>query len=162
MIRLVPYLFYLILLAAHQVVIRDLTAVGSASINLVALILGLVSLYKSESTVMWFGFFGGLMVSAGNPSAVGWHALSLALIGLVAVELRARLNLDSLMAKLLLIAAVVLIHNIASLVIAQTGNLFWELLLVCLPGTLYTVSIGWVFFQIKEKRITTEKIKANF
>lgn len=162
MIRLVPYLFYLILLAAHQVVFRDLTAIGNASINLVALILGLIVLYKSESTAIWFGFFGGLMISAGNPAALGWQALTLALIGLVTAELKGRLNLDSLTARILLIVGVVLPHNLISMVIADTSDLLWELIFICLPGTLYTVAISWVFFRIKDRKITTENIKAIF
>jgi rod shape-determining protein MreD len=162
MIRLIPFALYFLLLAMHEVFLRDLTSIYGGAINLAALAVILVAVYKREMAAMWFGFCTGLVAFAGIPETFGWHALVLALIGLAAYHVRERLNVESLMAKLLLVAGGVLLHNIASLIIYQTDAFWLRLVINAVTGTVYTTIIAWLFFLLKEGRITAEKVRAIF
>jgi rod shape-determining protein MreD len=160
--RIVPYLLYLLLIAGHATILRDLTSIYGVTVNLTALMVLLVAVYKSELTSLWFGLAAGLVMAAGIPSQLGVQALIMTALAVGAFHARERLNLDSFYAKLLLVIGGVVLHNIALLVL-QPGPGFWFLLLtVALPGALYSSLLGWVFFLLKEKRFNWQSIKAIF
>jgi len=160
--RLIPYVLYLLLLAMHQVIWKDITNIHTASINLTALMVVLVAVYKFETTVLWWGFISGLVVAAGVPESIGWQALVLAMIGLVAYHIRERLNLDSLTAKLFLVFGCILFHNICTLIINHMDAFLYRLFANALAGAVYTTVIAWLFFLVKEGRINRENIKSLF
>jgi len=160
--KLIPYLMYLLLIAGHATILRQVTSIYGVTISLAVLTVLLVAIYKSEFTALWYGFVAGLVVAAGVPSQMGVHALVMTALAVGAFHTRERLNLDSLYAKVLLVAGGVLVHNIALLAL-QPGPGFWFLLIsAALPGALYTTLLAWVFFLIKEKRVTWQSIKAIF
>ncbi len=162
MIRLIPYLLYLILTGAHVVILAQISSIYSVQINLAALLVLLVAIYKSELAGAWFGFFVGLVLSAGTPGLVGWHALWMTVLAVAAFHARERLNLDSLYAKLLLVLSGVLLHNILVLITTGATDFWYQFLTSAIPGAIYTAVAAWLFFLIKEDRITVKKIKALF
>ena len=160
--KLIPYILYLLLLALHKVILQDLTTVYTVSISLSAFLVVAVALYKSETTAVWFGFFVGLVAGMSTPGLFGWYALLTALLGGAAFRVRERLNLDSLVSKLLLVFGGVLVYNIILMAISHPGGFFYLLGTSVVPGAVYTAIVAWVFFLFKEGRITTRKIKAMF
>ena len=160
--RAVPYLLYLLLIAMHQVIWRDVTSIFGVAINITAFIVVLVALYKTEMIAVWFGFLAGVVMAAGNPAMTGWHAFALAVLGLVAYHVSERLNLESLYARLLLVSCIVLIHNFLKLLIDQTGDLFYLLWTSVITGAVYTTILALLFFAIKERKITVQKLRAFF
>jgi hypothetical protein len=159
----IPYILYLLLVGLHVVVLDDMTAVRSAHLNLAAFLVMAVALYKEDVPATWFGFFVGLVAAAGGPpSQLGWQALFMAALALAAGYVRERLNLDSLKAKLLLMFGGILVHNIGVLIISQTDGLLTHLVTIALTGTVYTTVVAWLFFLVKERRITMARIKALF
>jgi rod shape-determining protein MreD len=162
MIRIIPFVLYLFLLAMHQVIWKDLTGMFGAAINLAAMMVILVAIYRTEMTAVWFGFVAGLVTVAGMPGSMGWQALTLAAIGLAAFHMRERLNLDSLNAKLLLVLGGVLVHNLLTLIIVGTDAFWYRLVVNALTGAVYTTVVAWLFFLFKEKRVTVRKIRSIF
>lgn len=162
MTRTLPFVLYLMLVGLHIVVIDNATAIYTARINLAAMIVLAVAIYKPELVATWFGFAVGLVLAANSPALIGWHALWLAGLGLVAYRAREKLNLDSLYAKLLLIVGGVLLHNILILFTTGAVDFWYQLAVVALPGAIYTALPAWLFFLFKEGRITLAKIKALF
>lgn len=162
MTRTLPFILYLLLVGLHVVVIESATAVYTARINLAAMMVLAVAIYKPELVVIWFGFAVGLVLSAASPALVGWHALWLAGLGLVAFQTREKLNLDSLYAKLLLVAGGVFLHNVMVLITNGAVDFWYQLAVNALPGAVYTTVPAWLFFLFKEGRITGAKIKAMF
>ncbi len=160
--KILPYIFYLLLISAHMVILKDATAIGPATINLSALLVLVVAMYKSEFAALWFGLFAGLIASIGDPSVMGWHALVLAAIGMSAFHAREKLNLDSIYAKLLLMLSGLFIHTVLVVLINQRDDFFYLLWSSVLPALLYTGMSAWLFFAIKEGRITFRKLKAIF
>jgi rod shape-determining protein MreD len=162
MIRVIPFILYLFLIALHQVIIKDATAIYSSTIDMAGMLVLLVALYKSELISLWFGFVAGVVLSAGHPGLLGWQAIVLGILGIVAYQVRERINLESLYAKLLLVLSGVFIHNVLTILISGGEGFFRLLLTSAFPGAVYTMVVSWVFFLIKEKRLTFQKIKSIF
>lgn len=162
MMKLLPYLLYLMLIAMHEVIWREMTAFYFVALNLPAMIVVVVAIYKSETTAAWFGFLSGLAIAATRPGTMGWHALVLAAIAVAVYHIREKLNLESVYSKLLLIIGAVFLHNIISIIVNGTDRFFYMIWMYCLPSTAYTTLVAWVFFLFKERKITAEKVKSVF
>jgi rod shape-determining protein MreD len=162
MIRVVPYILYALLIAAWQVIFKDLTSIFGAAINLSAMVVLLVALFKSEVAAAWFGFVVGLVLAVGAPSIMGWHALFLALLGIVGYQVRERLNLEASYSKELFVLGGVLVHNIFLVLIETSTGVFHLIWSQALTGAVYTAVIAWLFFTIKEGRITRERVRSVF
>ncbi len=162
MIRLIPYLLYLWLIGMHEVFFADVSSIYGVSINLPALMVLMVAMYKSEITALWFAFVVGAVAYAGYPEMMGWHVLILVVLAMALFHLKERINLDSLTAKLLLVAGGIVLDNIAVLLLSRSDGFFMLLLTKGLPGVVYTALIAWVFFLFKEGRITLSKLKTIF
>jgi cell shape-determining protein MreD len=150
------------MIGLYAVVLRDITSIYTASINLAALLVLVVALYKTELTAIWLGFLTGLVLTAGSPGTIGWYGLMYGGLGLVGYHVRERLNLESLYAKLLLVFGGTLLVNILVLPISGTDAFFYRLATVALAGAVYTTAVGYVFFLFKEDVITFKKIKSIF
>jgi rod shape-determining protein MreD len=162
MTRLIPYLLYLLLVGLYQVILKDVTQVYNAAINLPAVLVLAVAIYKSETSATWFGFLVGVVMAAGMQYRVGWHALILAALALAAFHFRQRLNLDSMYSRVLLITGGVLAHNVLSLAVDQPQAFIYQLWSNALLGAVYTALLVWVFFLFKDGKITFRKLKAIF
>jgi len=162
MARLIPYIIYLFLIAAYQVILRDPLSIASASINLTALIALIIALYKTEVEAVWFGFAAGAVMAAGTPSSLGWQALFVAIIVAGAFHAKQRLNMESVYSKVLLVAAGVLIHNVLTITLVGFEGFLHRLTAVALPRLVFTTAIAWLFFLVKEEHITYQRVKELF
>lgn len=160
---IIPYLLYLLLIAFDNVILKDAVSIHVATINIPVLIVLIVALYKDDVSTVWFGFFAGLVAAAGGPpDQLGWQALIMAALAAVGSFVRERLNLDSLRARLLVILIGVLLHNFFSLVLSRSDGWLVFFFSYVLAGAVYTTILAWLFFLVKEGRLTFEKIKAIF
>lgn len=162
MTKYIPYLIYLLFIAMHEVFLKDLTSILGVTINLTILIVMLLSVYKSDLVVIWFGFFAAIIAFSGNSFVLGWHIAAVTLVGFVSCHLRERLNLDSTYAKLLLVFGGVLVHNIILLLFSNFDSFTQLMLIKVLPGAVYTSIIAWIFFLLIEENITMQKVKSIF
>jgi len=160
--RIVPFILYLLLIAFYQVVLYNPTAIHGITMNIAGLTVLFVALYKPELTATWFGFFAGIVLASGEPGQIGWQAASLAGLGLVAFHVREKLNLDSLLAKVLLVFIGIVIHNFLSWIIDPSLRQFALFLPFVLGGALYTTVISIFFFFIRDGLITRRKIQQLF
>jgi rod shape-determining protein MreD len=162
MIRVVPYILYVLLIAAWQVIVRDMTAIFGATVNLTGMMVLMVALYKSEVTAAWFGFVTGLVLAAGSPAIPGWHALFLAALGVAGYQVRERLNLEASYSKELYILGGVMLHNVFLVLTESSSGIFHLMWSRALTGAVYTAGIAWLFFMVKEGRITRERVRSVF
>ncbi|UCD64199.1 MAG: rod shape-determining protein MreD [Candidatus Zixiibacteriota bacterium] len=162
MIRVIPFLLYLWLAAAHQVFLGDITSIAGAVINLPALLVLLVSLYKSELDTCWFAFFIGMVAYIGYGDATGWYILLMAAIGFGTYHVRVRINLESVYSRLVVVFIGVLVHNAVVMATAGGDGSFAILLVRVLSGAVYTSVVAWLFFLVKEGKITYQKLRAIF
>ena len=162
MMRVIPFLLYLWLLAMHEVFLKDVTSIWGATINLGILIILLTAVYKSEITVLWVSFMVGLIGYTASGSVWGWHILLLVIIAAVAFQIKERMNLDSIRSKVLLVFGGTLVHNIIVLLLHLPRELSFMYAVDIVTGTLYTTLIGWLFFLVKERKVTGAKVKEIF
>jgi hypothetical protein len=162
-VRVIPYLIYLLLIAFHVVILQDATSIYTAFLNLPALIVLVVAIYKDDLPATWFGFVAGLVAFAGGPpTQLGWQGLLMGALALIACQVRDRLNLESLRAKLMLVAGGILAHNTVVLLISRADGFLLSLATFVLAGAVYTSVAAWLFFLFKERVITIDRIKAIF
>ncbi|KAA3635155.1 MAG: hypothetical protein DWP97_05330 [Calditrichaeota bacterium] len=162
MTKYIPYLLYFWLIAMHQVFLSDVTSIFGVKINLPLLIVALVAVYKEEIEILWFGFFVGLIGFQGANDYMIWQVLMVTVIGVVTYHFKERLNLESLFARLILVFSVILVHNIFTLLLELNEGFFNTLFVNALPSAVYTTIFGWIFFLIKNDRLTYKKIKSIF
>lgn len=162
MIKYLPFVLYLWLIAFHEVILKDATSIFGVMINLPILVVLMVAVYKSEMTSVWFGFFVGLTAFAGSGFTLGYQVFIFCAFGYLGYHIRERMNLDSLYARLLLVVAGVFLHNLILMVMVAADNFIYEFITSVLPGALYTTIIAWLFFMVKEERITYKKFKSIF
>lgn len=160
--RIIPYIFYLFLLALHLILIKDITTIYGASIDLTVLMITLVALYKSETATLWFAFCAGIIAGSIRLDLMPWEMLSLVIPALSVNQIGTRINLESVTSRLILMAGFLLIHqSIVTLVISSSDfpTLIYKAIL---PGTIYTLIIGGIIFQTIDGRITWKRIKTLF
>lgn len=162
MTRILPYLFYLWLVAMHQVFLGDVLAIFGVHLNLPVLLVLLVPLFKSEIASCWFGFLTGLVAMAGVSSVTGWNALTMAAIAFMAFHTKDKMNLESIYSKLILVFLGAVIYNAVNLVMVRGDGIFILLGAKALAGAVYTTLAAWLFFLVKEGRITFRKFRAIF
>ena len=160
--RVIPYLIYLLLLAAHVVILGDLTAIYGVTLNLAALMVLAVALYKTELIAGWFGLCAGIVLSAATPALMGWHALALMAVGVGGYHVKERLNLDSVYTRLLFMLGGVFVHNVLVMVIDGGGSIFLRLGTNALPSAVYTVVVAYLYFVFKDGVITYRKFRSIF
>ena len=162
MIKFVPFILYLWGIGLYQVILGEAISIYGITVNLPVLMVLLVGLFKSEVNSCWFGFAVGLVAFAGLTATMGWHALIMAAVGYLAFHIRAKINMDSLYSKLLLVFAGVAIHNIVVLVMSKSDSIFFLMATQALTGAVYTTVIAWIYFLLKEDTITFKRFKAIF
>ncbi len=160
--RVIPYLFYLLLIASHHVIWQEYTSIYGIVINLAALAVVLVALYRDAVPAAWFGFFCGIVSAAGLPGVLGWYGLAMALLAVGVCYARVQLNLDTIRPRLLLAAGAVLVYNLVSVGAGYMDGfppISWSSAIL---GAVYTTLVAWPFFLIKERIVTVKKIREIF
>lgn len=160
--RIIPYLIYLLLVGLNQVIFRDLVSIYGAAIDVTALTVLLVAIYKSEETSAWYGFFCGIVAFADFAGILGWYALVTAGLGVVGYHVRNRLNLDSLYTRILLVFGGVLVYNVVVLIIGGGYGFLHQVWSNALPTAVYTTMVAVLFFLFKDGRITFRKLRSIF
>ena len=121
--RFIPYILYLFLLALYLTILRDITYICGAQIDLAVLMAALVALYKSEMTTFWFAVC--IAIISGTPllDLLPWEMIILVIPALIVNQISARINLESLTSRLILVAGYLLIHQAEQGLDVCTGGL---------------------------------------
>lgn len=165
MMRLAPYLLYLLLIAFYRTNLIDFLSIGPIQLLLAPLMVLLVALRKDHLSALWFGFAAGLVFDAPDPSHLGVQMLILSTLGLVTAQVKTRFNLESLRGKVFLVWGGLLVFLIPhTLIYATSGtdsffSLFFQ---VAVPSSIYTAFWGWLFFIIHSGRLSLQKLKTIF
>lgn len=160
--RIIPFILYLFLLAFHNSILSDMTSILGARIDLAVLIVALVALYKSEVVSLWFALMVGIIMGTLRLDLMPWEMLVLGASSLMTSQVRLRVNLDSMTTRMIILAALIFIHQvIISLIISASGILYASYKMI-LPAVIFTLIPGWLYFQFKDGNITWGKIRSLF
>jgi rod shape-determining protein MreD len=158
---ILAYIFYLVLIAAFQVIGQPLTTFWGVSVNLPVLIVLTLAWTKSELTATWFGFWAGLVMSAGTPQIMGWQALIVAILAWGTYHARERLNVESLAARLAALFAGILLHNALTLLVTQSEAFLYQLWRTALAGAVYSSVLAYLYFRLREGTFSVRRAKAH-
>jgi len=161
-VRIIPYILYLYLLALHYVILSDMTSIYGATIDMAALIVSLVALYKSELTALLLGIAAAVVIGAMDLSLMPWEMFLLGSISLIVHQCSFRLNLESITSRLLLLGVILLVHKAAITLVMAPSDFLFLLLRSVITGTIYTLILGWLFFAYKDGHISWGRIKELF
>jgi rod shape-determining protein MreD len=165
MMRLIPYLLYLFLIAFDRTILADLVAIGPAQIYTAALLVLLVAQHKPYTTALWFGFAAGIVFGAADPSRMGIQMLVLAFLGALLAQLKVRFNLDSLRSRFLLLVGGLTVYAVLHTLFFTTSGseaVGYAFLRVALPSVTYSAVVAWLFLMIQTGRLSLAGMKALF
>ena len=160
--KIITYILFLFLLAFHRTILSEVTSIYGAIIDLSAMMVALIGIYKSESTALWFAMAVAIVSGSQNLELMPWEMLILGFCALMANQVSNRVNLESMTSRVMIIAAVVFIHRLILLVVISPELIIYLLYRDILPCMIYTVIVSWVFFHVKDSKITFGKAKSQY
>lgn len=160
--RVIPYALYLALIALYEALLSEPLAVAGAQISLAGLCVLLVAVYKSENTAIWFAAAAMFLSNSGDAAAAGVMMIVAALVAMAASFFKSRLNMESLLARLAIVAVGCLILELLRTAFLSTTELLWVYLRYSAPTVAYTVVVAWLFFLFKDGYISGRAVRRLF
>jgi hypothetical protein len=160
--KIIPYLLYLYLLAFYNTILSAILSVYGAAIDLTAITVGMVALYKRESTVLWFAFFAGIVAGTTRPEIMPWEILLLTGFGIFINQLSIKINLDSMASRMIVLGGFFIVHKALISILMSSEAAFFVICRYVIPSTLYSLVISGVFFLVVDGYLTWPKFKALF
>jgi cell shape-determining protein MreD len=165
MMRVIPYVLYLFLIAFDRTLLSGFIAIGPAQIYIAALLVLLVAQHKSYITALWFGLVAGIVFAAPDPSRMGIQMFVLAFLGAALAQMKVRFNLDSLRSRFLLLVGGLALYAVPHTLFFTTAGpdaVGFTFLRVALPSVAYSAVVGWIFFMIQTGHFSFAKLKTLF
>ncbi len=160
--KVIPYILYLSLLAFFYSILSGLTIICGASIDLAVILVMLIAIYKSELTALWFAVFAGIIAGTIRLDLMPWEILILAVAALVINQVSRRMNLESIISRMIILGGFALIHGVAINLIIYSDDIIFTFYRISLTSAVYTMVIGWLIIMCLDGRITLAKFKALF
>ncbi|PWB67670.1 hypothetical protein C3F09_13060 [candidate division GN15 bacterium] len=160
--RAIGYLLYLVLIAFHEVIFRGATSIAGVSINLPAIIVFSVALFRSEAETVWFALAAALVMSAGTPLSMGFQVLAMVLISLAIYHAREQLNVEALVTQLAMLIVGVLIHNSLTLAFTKPSDFWFQMARFTLPGTIYTGAVAYLIYTVIIGRFSSRRSGVSY
>jgi hypothetical protein len=158
--KFIPYIFYLYVLAFYNTVLSDLFSIYGVNLDLPLLMVTIIALYRTETTALWFAIGVAVISAIQRLDMMPWEILALGGIAVVANQVSLRMNLESIASRLIVLAVFLLIHNVFITLVMSFDNFPFVLYRYILPGTIYTMFLGWLVFLFKDGLFSLRKVKA--
>jgi rod shape-determining protein MreD len=158
--KYIQAILLLVVVAFHQAIFRGATDILGVGIDLSAMFVIVAALHHSELDAIWFAFAVGVIAGAVLPASMGWQALILVILAIGAHHGRERLNLDSPLARLMLIIGGVLVHSIVMIFIIQPSDIVYQVWRFALPSTLYSAIVASAYYVLRQSAGSGRKIRA--
>ncbi len=160
--RIIPYILYLYLLAFHYTILSDLISIYGATVDLAALMITIIAMYKDELTAFWFAFAAGIVAGTFRLDLMPWEILFLTGFAVLINHISRRINISAITARMIILAGFLIVHETLTILLISSESFLYLMYRYVLPSTVYSLIPGWVFFLIKDERLTWNEIKAQF
>jgi hypothetical protein len=121
-----------------------------AALDSVGLAVAMVALYRGTTASLWFGVAAAIVAATMRLDLMPWQIISLGGMAVLINIACIRLNLDSILSKLAILAIFLFVHNVVINLVISSDDFFFVLYRYIIPGTVYTLVAGWVLFSIFE------------
>jgi hypothetical protein len=146
--RIIVYIFLLYLIAFYYTMMAEVLTIYGVALDLVGLVVAMVAIYRGTTASLWFGVSAAIVAATMRPDLMSWQILSLAGMAVIINQISIRLNLDSILSRLAVMAIFLLVHNIVITLKITSEDFFFVSYRFILPGVVYTLVVGWVAFSI--------------
>jgi hypothetical protein len=160
--RAIPYILYIYLITFHETILVEGISIFGISIDPYVLLVALVGLYKTDLEAFWFAFAVGIVAGSVRLDLMPYQVLVLTAIGVAVNELSVRINLDSVASRIIILAGAVIVHKSIMTLLISADQFPYMLVRYIVPGAAYTMLAGFLFFMIKDGRVTWQRIKTLF
>ncbi len=160
--KIIPYIIYLYILAFHYAILSDLISIYGVTIDLAVLMVTFVAIYKDELTAFWFAIAVGIVAGTLRLDLMPWEILFLTGFAVLIKHISTRVNLSAITARMIILAAFLIVHGTLVMLLISGESFLFIMYRYILPGTAYSLIPGWIFFLIKDDRLTWNEIKAQF
>jgi cell shape-determining protein MreD len=134
-------------MAFFNSILVDVTSIYGVNIDLAMILVTVAALYFGESLSIWFAILLGIVSSTQRLEIMPWEMMIFVGIAIGVNQISARLNFESIASKLILLTAALIAHNILLTSILSFENLTYSLVRYILPGVVYSLIPGWIFFM---------------
>jgi hypothetical protein len=162
MTKYLPYLIYLTIIAGHHTLTSDITSIFGASINLAGIMVILVAVFKTEMAAIWFGFAAGLVVGTGQVPDMGWHTMSLALLGMASYHVKESMNIESLYSRVAVLLCGLIAHNLFMALALNSGDFIHLTWSWAIPGAIYSSLVAWLILMIRDGSLSPRSFRSIF
>ncbi len=162
LLKILPYLVYLFLISMYQIILAEPLSVWGAHLAIAPMVIALVAIYKPQVVAIWFGASAAFVVNTGSPEGAAAGMIVAAFIAIGANYFKSRLNLESLPAKVAVVAAGCLLFELVRVTFLSTSDVFRIYLVDSLPSTAYTAVAAYIFFLFKDRYISYERVREVF
>lgn len=162
MTRFLPYLIYLLIIAGHETLTRDVTSIFGASINLAGIMVIMVAVFQTEMSAIWFGFVAGLVVSTGQVQVMGWYTMSLGLLGMASYHVKESMNIESLYSRLAVLLCGLIAHNLFMSLVLNPAEFFHLVWSWAIPGGIYSSLVAWLILMIRDGSLSPRSFRSIF
>jgi cell shape-determining protein MreD len=160
--RIIPYIIYLFILAFHYTILSELVSIYGVTIDLAVLMVTFVAIYKDELTAFWFAIAVGIVAGTLRLDLMPWEILSLTGFAVLINYFSTRVNLSAITTRMIILILFLIIHKTLIMLFISSESFLFILYRYILPGAVYSLIPGWIFFLIKDDRLTWKEIKAQF
>ena len=162
MTKYLPYLIYLVVIAAHQTLTSEATSIFGASINMAGIMVIMVSIFRTEMAAIWFGFVAGMVIGAGQVADMGWYSMSLSLLGMAAYQVKESMNIESLYSRLTVLLCGLIAQNIFMSLAINPGEFFHMTWSWAIPGAIYSSLVAWLILLIRDGSLSPRSFRSIF
>jgi rod shape-determining protein MreD len=162
MTRYLPFLIYLFVIAGHQTLTLELTSIFGATVNLAGIMVIMVAMFRSEMEALWFGFAAGLVVGTSQIPLMGWFAMSLALLGMVAYYIKESMNIESFYSRLVVLLIGLIVQNLFMALATNPEEFIHLAWSWALPSGIYSSLIAWMILLVRDGSLSPRSFRSIF
>ncbi|SYZ73957.1 membrane hypothetical protein [Candidatus Zixiibacteriota bacterium] len=148
--RFILYIFLLFLLAFYNTILGEIISISGVSIDLAGLLVALVALYRGESTAIWFAIGAAIVTSTPRLDLMPYEMATLIGMSIIINMICNRMNFYSQASRLIMLIIFLLVHNMVITVVISSDGMFFALYRFILPGILYSIIFGWLYFVVHD------------
>lgn len=141
----------------YQALLADIISIGFARPDIILVFLVWLTLNKDLSWGISFGFAAGLLEDSHNPQLLGLGAMLKIVCALSVFLISHRVRTDSLVIRIAVVAAVVVVHDLIYFLVAFSFNPQLDAMILVttiIPSAVYTAFFAAGVLYLSERRLT--------
>ena len=141
----------------YQTLLADAITIGTSRPDLVLVIVVWLTLTRDLSWGVSFAFLAGIFEDSYSPQFLGLGAFLKIAVAFAAYLVSGRVSTDTLLIRIGMVAAFVMMHDVLYFLIAYSFDVRLELLVflhTIIPSAVYTSAVASALLYLSERKLT--------